>query len=92
MFVYTADEGKDFIPDFTGTDMLHILNADGSAGSETELIAVGRGDFLTAKIPSKSSAGFLLAELVVEMNNRAVVVMKFNQPPLKFFPKVAVAH
>ncbi|MBQ9498151.1 MAG: hypothetical protein IJR52_11335, partial [Selenomonadaceae bacterium] len=35
VFVYTADEGKDFIMDFTGSDMLHILNTDGSTGSFT---------------------------------------------------------
>ena len=47
---------------------------------------------LKAKFPSKNSAGFFLTKLVVEMNNRAVVVMKFNQPPLKIFAQVAVAH
>ncbi|MBQ3337297.1 MAG: alpha/beta hydrolase [Selenomonadaceae bacterium] len=34
-FVYTANTGKDYIMDFTGSDLLKILNADGSRISFT---------------------------------------------------------
>ena len=36
VFVYKANEGKDYIMDFTANDMLQILKADGSQGSFTK--------------------------------------------------------